>query len=68
MAPKDIFSNLTQEQRANVEAYAQEKGISIDQAIAQQVNVEISDEDLDAVSGGRAEHIEYADGTEVSEV
>lgn len=51
----DIISSMPASVRAKAEAFAQSKGISLEQAVAQQLNNELSDADLQMVRGGVAE-------------
>ena len=62
----EIIKNMSDDVKAKAEAYAKAKGITLEQAIAEQMETELSDADLDGVAGGRGDlEIEYGSGTEV---
>ena len=52
---KKIIESMTDDVRAKAEAFAKAKGISLEEAVSQQMHTEISDDDLDGVAGGNRE-------------
>lgn len=50
---KSIIQDMSAETRAKAEAFARAKGLSLEEAVAAQLTVEISEGALRAVSGGR---------------
>ncbi len=50
---KSIIQNMPAETRAKAEAFASAKGLSLEEAIASQLSVELTASTLLAVSGGR---------------
>ena len=48
----NIIANMPQSVRSKAEEFATAKGITLEEAVSQQLSYEISDADLDAVSGG----------------
>jgi len=51
---KKIIESMSDDVRAKAQAYANSKGISLEEAVSQQLNNELSDEDLESIAGGRA--------------
>lgn len=51
---KSIIQNMSADTRAKAESFASAKGISLEEAVAQQLAVELTENDLRAVSGGIA--------------
>ncbi len=49
---KSIIQNMPAETRAKAEAFASAKGLSLEEAIASQLSVELTESTLLAVSGG----------------
>ncbi|OJH38045.1 hypothetical protein [Cystobacter ferrugineus] len=54
MNVKTIIQNMSSDTRAKAEAFASAKGMSLEQAVAAQLAVELSESDLSAVAGGAA--------------
>ncbi len=54
---RDVISNMSHEVRAKAEAYAKAKGLSLEDAVAQQLEAELRDDDLESVAGGCGEYI-----------
>ncbi len=53
----EIIQNMSLEVRAKAEAYAKAKGLSLEAAVAKQLDGELSDGDLEAIAGGCNEYI-----------
>jgi hypothetical protein len=51
---KSIIQNMSAETRAKAEAFASAKGTSLEEAVATQLSVELTERTLGAVSGGTA--------------
>jgi hypothetical protein len=49
---KSIIQNMSNETRAKAEAFASAKGMTLEQAVARQLAVELTESDLSAVAGG----------------
>ncbi|MBN8233378.1 hypothetical protein JYK02_38260 [Corallococcus macrosporus] len=66
---KSIIQNMSGETRARAEAFASAKGLSLEAAVASQLEVELTESDLSGVVGGlqAIENVELPDGTEVIE-
>ncbi len=61
----EIIQNMSREVRAKAEAYAKAKGLSLEEAVAQQLDGELSDGDLEAIAGGCTEYVsEHSSGWE----
>ncbi len=61
----EVIQNMSREVRAKAEAYAKAKGLSLEDAVAQQLDGELLDSDLEAIAGGCGEYIiETASGQE----
>lgn len=62
---KKVIESMSDAVRSKAEAFAKANGISLEEAVSRQLNQEISDDDLDSVSGGLADReikIETVDG------
>ncbi len=53
----EIIQNMSCEVRAKAEAYAKAKGLSLEDAVTQQLEGELRDSDLDAIAGGCGEYV-----------
>ena len=62
---KKIIASMTDDVRSKAEAFAKSKGITLEEAVTQQLTKEISDDDLDGVAGGNRE---TADSNEIEAV
>jgi hypothetical protein len=48
----DVIKNMSASVRAKAEAYAAAKGITLEEAVTQQMSGELTEADLDSVAGG----------------
>ncbi len=53
----EIIQNMSGEVRAKAEAYAKAKGLSLEAAVAQQLDEELRDSDLESIAGGCNEYV-----------
>ncbi len=52
-----IIQNMSREVRAKAEAYAEAKGLSLEAAVARQLDEELCDSDLESIAGGCRESV-----------
>lgn len=52
MSPKDIIQQMPPDIRKRAEEKAARSGVSLEQFVQTQISAELSDDDLDTVSGG----------------
>lgn len=51
----NVIACMPESVRAKAQAFADAKGMTLEEAVTRQLSYEISDQDLDSVSGGRVD-------------
>ena len=64
-----VLTNMTRSVRARAEAYAKSQGLTLEEAVSQQLDSQLEEADLMSAIGGREQNefnIECANGTELN--